>query len=363
MTGSLADYKSVLDDLKVKIKQSRTKTILHVNHELLNAYWQIGRVILTQQEQQGWGTKVIDQLARDLRMEFPELQGLSPRNLKYMRAFAEAYPDFSIVQVPLAQLPDQSENAKDLIVQAPLAQLTWYHHITLLDKVKDPEIRQFYIIETSKNGWSRNMMVHQIESGLHTRMGAAITNFSTTLPPYQSDLVQQIFKDPYNFDFLQTTRLAKERELEAALIDHITKFLLELGEGFAFLGHQYRLKSGDTEFEVDLLFYHTRLRRYIVIDLKIGDFQAEFVGKMNLYLGLVDDTLKGIYDENSIGLILCKSKNKSIVEYALRDTGKPIGISQYNITELLPDNIKSELPSIEELEQILDQDLNKQANI
>jgi predicted nuclease of restriction endonuclease-like (RecB) superfamily len=381
MTGSASNYKSILDDLKGKIKFARTTAIFHVNHELLNVYWQIGKVILTHQEIQGWGAKVIDKLAKDLRQEFPDLQGLSTRNLKYMRAFAEAYPNFSIVHAPLAQLPNQqqnsensivhvplaqlpiqSSNSQNSIVHAPLAQLTWYHHITLLDKVKDPEIRQFYIIETSKNGWSRNMMVHQIESGLHTRKGSAITNFKTTLPSYDSDLVQQIFKDPYNFDFLQTTRLAKERELEVALIDHITKFLLELGEGFAFLGHQYHLKSGDSEFEVDLLFYHTRLRRYIVVDLKIGDFQAEFVGKMNLYLGLVDDTLKGTYDENSIGLILCKSKNKSTVEYALRDTGKPIGISQYNITELLPDNIKSELPSIEELEQILDQGLNKQAN-
>jgi predicted nuclease of restriction endonuclease-like (RecB) superfamily len=283
---------------------------------------------------------MIDQLARDLRIEFPDMLGLSPRNLKYMRAFADAYPDFSIVQ-------------------APLAQLTWYHHIALMDKVKDPSIRRFYIVETAKNGWSRNMMVNQIEAGLHNRKGAAITNFNSTIPLYESELVQQIFKDPYNFDFLQISKLAKERELELALIDHITKFLLELGEGFAFMGHQYRLKSEDAEFEIDMLFYHARLRRYIVIDLKIGDFQAEFVGKMNLYLGLVDDTLKGDHDENSIGLILCKSKNKSTVEYGLRDLGKPIGISQYCITELLPDDIKSELPSIEELEQILDQDLNK----
>lgn len=200
-------------------------------------------------------------------------------------------------------------------------------------------------------------MVHHIESGLHKRQGALITNFKATIAPEQSDLLQQIFKDPYNLDFLQMTEKARERDLENALVDHITKFLLELGEGFAFMGRQYKLKAGEKELTLDLLFYHTRLRRYIIIDLKVGEFEAEFAGKMNLYLGVADDNLKGKYDKSSIGLILCKTKDKVIAEYALRDTGKPIGIAAYKIAEALPRHIKSELPSIEELEQKLDEEL------
>ncbi len=359
------NYAAVLSELKERIKNARVRAALSVNKELLQTYWDIGNIILQQQKQEGWGAKVIERLAKDLKLEFPDFQGISIRNFKYMRAFAEAYPNFPNVQAPLAQLSGSAysaENQLNTIVQAPLAQLSWYHHLALLDRVKEPAVRQFYITKTIENGWSRNVLVHQIESGLHNRQGASITNFNATVAPEQSDLIQQIFKDPYCFDFLQMTEKARERDLENALVQHIKKFLLALGEGFAFMGQQYKMLAGEKEYILDLLFYHTRLRRHIIIDLKIGNFEAEFIGKMNLYLGIADDTLKGIYDEQSIGLILCKTKDKVIAEYALRDTSKPIGISEYKITQSLPENIRGELPSIEELEQKMDEELVESRN-
>lgn len=362
------NYSAILQDLKEKIRQARLRATLAVNAELLKIYWEIGYTILQQQKSEGWGAKVIDRLAADLRLEFTDMKGLSPRNFKYMRAFADAYPDFIIVQQSIAQLQNidrepsgfvqaalaqTGSTSNPLIVQVPLAQLTWYHHITLLDKIKDPKIRNFYIQKTAENGWSRNVMVHQIESGLHKRQGTLTNNFQLTLPSYDSELALQLFKDPYHLDFVMLTEEAKERDLEDALMNHITKLLLELGDGFAFMGRQKRFEAGGKEFFIDLLFYHTKLRRYVIIDLKIGEFEAEFVSKMNLYLGVADDTLRGKYDEFSIGLILCKTKNKIVAEYALRDTNKPIGIAEYKIGAMLPEDIKGKLPSIEEIEAVL----------
>jgi predicted nuclease of restriction endonuclease-like (RecB) superfamily len=357
---SISNYAEILSSLKEKIRQAKTRAALSVNSELLKTYHEIGNTILEQQKNEGWGSKVIDRLAKDLKIEFPDMQGLSIRNFKYMRAFAEAYPHFPFMQAPPAQLERENEHPiLSPIVQAPLAQLSWYHHITLLDKIKDPPIRLFYISKTIDNGWSRNVMVHQIEGGLHARQGALITNFTKTIASHDSELIQQIFKDPYYFDFLQLSQEAKERDLENALIEHITKVLLELGDGFAFMGRQYRLEAGEQEYFLDLLFYHTKLRRHVVIELKIGDFIPEFAGKMNFYLGLVDDKLKKEFDEPAIGLILCKTKNKIVAEYALRDTSKPIGIAEYKIAESLPEDIKGELPSIAELEQKLDKELKE----
>jgi len=360
----VSNYASVLSELKERIKNARVRAALSVNKELLQTYWEIGKTIAQQEKAEGWGAGIIKSLSRDLRMEFPDMQGISPRNLRYMRDFALAYPNFPNVQAPLAQLNDShysADNQLSIIWQAPLAKLSWYHHLALLDKVREPAVRHFYITKTIENGWSRNVLVHQIESGLHNRQGALITNFNAVAPDH-SELLQQVFKDPYYFDFLKMTEKAREKDLENALIQHIKKFLLELGEGFAFMGQQYKMWAGEREYIVDLLFYHTRLRRHILIDLKIGNFEAEFVGKMNLYLGIADDTLKGIYDEHSIGLILCKTNDKVIAEYALRDTSKPIGISEYRITESLPENIRGELPSIEELEQKMDEELSQNRN-
>ena len=371
------NYADIISRLKEKIKQARLQAAVIVNKQLIDLFWEIGNTILQQQKKEGWGTKIIDRLAADLKSEFPDMKGLSARNIKYMRAFAEAYPNFTIVQPLVAQLQSTDKEPSEfvqvplaqtgsslnpLIMQAALAQLTWYHHITLLDKIKEPEIRSFYTQKTAENGWSRNVMVHQIESGLHKRQGALTNNFKLTLPAYDSELATQLFKDPYQFEFLMLAEEAKERDLENALMNHITKLLLELGDGFAFMGRQKKFEAGGREFFIDLLFYHTKLRRHIIIELKIGEFEPEFVSKMNLYLGLADDNLKGEYDEPAIGLILCKTNNKIIAEYALRDTSKPIGIAEYKIAQMLPDNIKGELPSIEVIEQRMDEELKEDQN-
>jgi predicted nuclease of restriction endonuclease-like (RecB) superfamily len=324
-------YEGFLKDLKERIRTAQVRAVLAVNRELVLLYWSIGRDILTRQKQHGWGAKIIDRLGGDVRSAFPEMNGLSPRNLKYMRAFAEAWPD-------------------EQIVQAPLAQITWYHNIALLEKLDAREERLWYARQAIENGWSRNVLVHQIESDLYGRQGKALTNFDRTLPAPQSDLAQQLIKDPYNFEFLTIRQEAHEREVERALIEHIRDFLLELGVGFAFVGSQYPLEVGGQEFRLDLLFYHLRLRCFIVIELKLADFQPEFSGKMNFYLSAIDDLLRHPNDQPSIGIILCKSKNKIVAEYALRDLRKPVGVSEYRLTETLPKRLRDSLPAIEELE-------------
>lgn len=324
-------YEEFLRDLKTRIRQAQLRAALAVNRELIVLYWQIGRDILERQKKAGWGTKVIDRLADDLHASLPDTQGFSSRNLKYMRALAEAWPDEAIVQQLVAQIP-------------------WGHNVRILDMVKDASERQWYIHQTMENGWSRNVLVHQIESGLYHRQGKALTNFNATLPPLQSDLAEQVLKDPYNFEFLTIAGDAREKELEAGLLEHLRKFLLELGVGFAFVGSQYHLEVGGEDFRIDLLFYHLKLRCYIVIDLKTGAFKPEYAGKMNFYLSAVDDLLRHSDDHRSIGIILCKSKNATVAEYALRDTTKPIGVSDYRVTESLPADLKASLPTVEQLE-------------
>jgi predicted nuclease of restriction endonuclease-like (RecB) superfamily len=336
----MKEYHQILESLKNEIRSARLRAVMSANAEMLRLYWQIGNTILQQQSEQGWGAKIIDRLSTDLKSEFPDMTGLSVRNLKYMRAFAESYPDAEFVQ-------------------ASLAQITWYHHITLLDKVKDKNQRLLYIEETAKNGWSRDVMVHQIESKYLQRKGISQSNFQAVLPQPFSDLAQQTFKDPYLFDFITLADGYREKELEDALTENITKFLLELGLGFAYVGRQYPIEVSEREFAIDLLFYHLKLRSYIVIDLKIVDFQPEFVGKLNFYLSAVDDKLKTEHDQPSIGLLICKNKDKLMVEYALRDVNKPIGISEYLLTEALPENIKSSLPTIQEIEEKLIQKKSK----
>lgn len=329
-----AGYEELLGELKQRILQAQIRAALSVNRELVLLYWQIGREILRRQEQEGWGAKVIDRLARDLRAEFPEMKGFSPRNLKYMRAFAASYPD-------------------ELIVQQTAAQMPWFHTCLLLDKVKDPAEREWYVGAVIQFGWSRNILAHQIETGLYQRQGQAVTNFDRTLPAPQSDLARQILKDPYNFDFLNMGQEAHERDLEQALLAHIRAFLLELGVGFALVGSQYHLEVGGEDFYLDLLFYHLRLRCFVVIDLKIGDFRPEYAGKMNFYLAAVDDLLRHRDDQPSIGIILCKTQNRTIAEYALRDMQAPLGIATYRLTEALPKELRGSLPTIEELEGTL----------
>ncbi len=322
-----------MDSLKRKIREAQLKAVINVNKELIFLYWEIGKSILERQKQEGWGSKVIERLSKDLMNSFPEMKGFSPRNLKYMRRFADDYSDFSIVQVPLAQI-------------------TWYHNITLLDKVGSLSERIWYAYQTLKNGWSRNVLVHQIESELFERTGKEINNFEVTLPKPQSDLAKQAVKDPYIFDFLSCGLEMREREIENELTKHITNFLLELGAGFAFVGKQVHLEIGDNDFYIDLLFYHLKLRCYMAIELKAGEFRPEYAGKINFYLSALDK-IKHPDDNASIGLILCKSKNRIIAEYALRDMTKPIGVSEYKIIKSIPDKLKSNLPSIEEIEKEL----------
>lgn len=330
------DYSDFLDRIKSEIRLARFKVNLAANSALLQVYWQIGSWILNQQNRSEWGAKVIDKLSQDLRKEFPDMQGLSARNLKYMRQFAAIYPDPEFVQATLAQIP-------------------WYHHITLLNKVKSHEERLFYVKEAYKNGWSRDVMVAQIDSRYFKRKGKAISNFSSPLPSPQSDLVQQITKDPYIFDFLNLTDSCQEKELEDALTDHVMKFLLELGAGFAFVGKQVHIEVGDQDFYIDLLFYHVKLHCYVVVELKKGKFMPEYAGKLNFYLSVADDKLKSEGDQSSIGLLICQDKNGVIAEYALRDLTKPIGISQYELIEAIPKSLKASLPSIKVIKQEIGQ--------
>jgi predicted nuclease of restriction endonuclease-like (RecB) superfamily len=327
-------YAELLRELKQKIRGAQLRASLAINHELVLVYWRMGREILVRQERESWGAKVIDRLSSDLKAEFPEMKGFSPRNLKYMRAFAEAWPEEAFVQQLVAQIP-------------------WGHNVRILDYVKEPSEREWYVRATLRYGWSRDMLVHQIESGLYRRQGGAVTNFEQVLPPEQSDLARQITKDPYNFDFLMLGPDAHERDLERGLLEHLREFLLELGVGFAFVGSQYRLELGGNEFYLDLLFYHLKLRAYVVVDLKLGPFQPEFAGKMNFYLSAVNNLLRHPDDQPSIGLILCKTRDRIVAEYALQDVSKPIGISEYQLAAALPDTLKGTLPTIEELESEL----------
>ena len=334
LTPPPAGYADWLADLKTRIHTAQQRATLAVNRELVLLYWQIGRDILVRQAEQGWGAKVIERLAEDLRATFPDMKGFSPRNLKYMRAFAEAWPDTEFVQEVLAQLP-------------------WYHQLALLDKLPGPETRRWYAAKAIEHSWSRNVLVMQIETRLLERSGKTLTNFELTLPKPQSDLARESLKDPYRFDFLGLSDEAQEREIENALVKHVTDFLLELGAGFAFVGRQVLLDVGGDEFYIDLLFYHLKLRCYVVIELKGGKFKPEHLGQLSFYLAAVDTQIKHPQDAPTIGLLLCKSKNKVVAEYALRNNTQPLGVAEYQLLDALPAELQTSLPSIEQIEREL----------
>ena len=327
------DYGTLVREIKARIRAAQVRAGLAASRVLLSLYWDIGQMILARQKAEGWGAKVIDRLSRDLQNEFPGQQGFSPRNLKYMRAFAEAWPDPEFVQQPAAQLP-------------------WTHHCMLLDKLATVDDRLWYAASAIEHGWSRNILALQIESSLHLRQGKAVSNFRTALPPPHSELAQQITKDPYVFDFLNLRDNANERAVEEGLLAHVEEFLLELGAGFALVGRQVHLDIGGQDFYLDLLFYHLTLRCFVVIDLKARDFTPEAAGKMNFYLSAVDDTFRHPGDGLSIGLILCRSKNRILAEYALRDVQKPIGVSDCvtRLVESLPEPLRTAVPSVQEIE-------------
>jgi predicted nuclease of restriction endonuclease-like (RecB) superfamily len=328
------EYSDWLKELKQRIHTAQQRASLAVNRELVLLYWQIGQDILTRQSEQGWGAKVIERLAHDLRTAFPDMKGFSPRNLKYMRAFAEAWPDAEFVQAVLAQLP-------------------WYHQLALLDKLNSIETRTWYAKKAIENNWSRNILVMQIETQLIARQGNAVTNFEQRLPKPDSDLARESIKDPYRFDFLGLTDEAQEREIESALVQHVTQFLLELGAGFAFVGRQVLLQVGEEDFFIDLLFYHLKLRCYVVIELKAGKFKPEHLGQLGFYMTAVDKQVKTEQDSATIGLLLCKSKDKIVAEYALGDKSQPMGIAEFKLLESMPANLQTQLPSIEDIEREL----------
>jgi len=335
-------YTGFLVEIKEQIKQERLKAVISANSALVLMYWNIGRSILNRQNREGWGAKVIDRLSVDLKYEFPEMNGFSSRNLKYMRKFAECWPDISIVQELLAQI-------------------SWYHNIALLEKLKDQNLRLWYAHQSIENGWSRNILAMQIESKLHKRIGQTANNFEIALPPDDSDMANQIFKDPYLFDFLGTAEVRKESELENKLIEHLEKFLLELGQGFAFVGRQVHMEVGGDDFYIDLLFYHLKLRCYVVVELKSGKFCPGHVSQLTMYMNIVDDMLRHPDDKPTIGLLLVKEKNHLVAKYALMGNKKPIGVAEWEqqITDSLPENLKPSLPSIEEIEKELDKEANE----
>ncbi|MBK8611911.1 MAG: DUF1016 family protein [Flavobacteriales bacterium] len=330
------NYTAVLEAVKARIRAAQLKAALAVNHELVLLYWHIGKEIIERQDKEGWGSKVVERLAKDLHREFPGMGGFSRSNLLYMRSFAEAYPDGSIVQQLVGQLP-------------------WGHNVLLLTKLKKSEHRLWYAQATIANGWSRTVLDAQVATHAHRRQGKALTNFKRTLPAERSDLAQQTLKDPYTFEFLNIAADARERDLEQALVGHIQKVLLELGSGFAFVGRQVPLKVGRKDYFLDLLFYHLKLRCYVVVELKMEAFEPEHAGKMNFYLTAVDEQLRHPDDKPSIGLLLCKDNDKLVVEYALRDMAKPIGVAEWRtrLVATLPKGLRAALPSVKEIEREL----------
>lgn len=328
---SETDYSAWLRDLKSRIQTAQIRAVLAVNSELVLLYWDIGRSILDKQQQEGWGTKVVERISKDLRSAFPEMKGFSRSNMLYMRAFAEIWPERAIVQQLAGQLP-------------------WFHNVLLLTKVKDKKAREWYVRAAVQHGWSRNILEMQIQTKLYEREGKAITNFAQRLPDAQSDLAIATLKDPYVFDFLGLGKEAHERAIENALVDHIVRFLLELGSGFAFVGRQVHVEVGGDDFYIDLLFYHLQLRCYVVVELKATDFKPEYAGQLNFYLAAVDAQLKIEHDQPTIGLLLCKAKNRLVAEYALRNVASPIGVAEYQLIEALPKELETSLPSIEQIE-------------
>ena len=343
--SELAFYNKLLIDIKQRIRQAQTKAIVSANSEMISMYWDIGKMLVEKQKVAGWGAAVIPRLSKDIHNELPEIKGFSERNIGYMIRFAREYGT-SILQQAVAKLPEQ----------ALLACIPWGHHILLIEKIKDLPVRFWYMEQTATNGWNRDTLAAMIKNDQYSRQGTLANNFDKTLAKPQSEMVRQALKDPYIFDFLTLSEPFAERELETELIKHLEKFLIELGAGFAFVGRQHHLEISDKDFYIDLLFYHLRLRCFIVIELKKGEFKPEYAGKMNFYCSAVDDTLKHATDQQTIGLILCESKDRVFAEYALRDIHKPIGVSEYELTRSLPENLKGSLPSIEEIEKEMSRD-------
>jgi predicted nuclease of restriction endonuclease-like (RecB) superfamily len=339
---STKEYNSFLVDIKNKIKQSQQKAFNSINQEMIILYFNIGAAIDIRQKELGWGAKVIDRLSLDILKEFPNMKGFSTRNIKRMlRFYKEYHEEFSKVPLTVAQIP-------------------WTHNTILIEKIKDKDLRYWYIQKVLENGWSKDVMALMIKSEIHKREGSLVSNFRTVLPPNDSDLVQHSFKDPYIFEFLTITEPFREKELENNLIKNMEKFLIELGSGFAFVGRQYKLEVGEDDFYIDLLFYHLKLRCFVVVELKKGKFKPEYSGQVNFYCSAVDSILAQERDKPTIGLILCQEKNEIVAEYSLRNMSQPIGISEYVLTEILPKEFESSLPTIKMIENELTNSLKEE---
>ncbi|WP_368272221.1 YhcG family protein [Enterocloster lavalensis] len=330
-------YLKFIEEVKSEIQKQRISVVLNANSSMICLYWNIGRAILKKQEEEGWGAKIIDRMAKDLKDAFPEMSGFSPRNIKYMRKFAESWPDFEIVQRVVAQIP-------------------WRTNISLMDKLKDEESRIWYAYKVIENGWSKTILDMQIETRLMERSGRSVNNFPAALPPADSDMVNQVFKDPYLFDFLGTDMPRREIEIERQLTEHIQSFLLELGQGFAFVGRQVHLEVGGDDFYLDLLFYHLKLRCFVVVELKACDFEPGFISQLNMYQNVVNDILRHPDDKPTIGLLLVKGKNETVVEYSLAGYQNPIGVAEWKnqMAKALPEELRSSLPAIEDIEKELE---------
>lgn len=329
-----AAYRELITELKKKVRSAQIRAALSVNSELIGLYWEMGQLITERQKASGWGEGIIEQISHDLSQEFQTIKGFSRRNLYRIKQWYTFYAD-------------QKKFVPQLVAQIP-----WSHNVLIMEKIKDVDVALWYVRKTAENGWSRNVLGVQIENRLYERQAEArnVDNFSARLPAPSSELAREVVKDPYVFDFLDVGDEAKEREIESALVERITRFMLELGKGFAFVGKQYHLEVGGEDFYIDLLFYHLKLHCYVAIELKTGPFKPEYAGKLNFYLTALDEEVKTPEDNPSIGLILCKDRNRIVAEYALRGLSKPIGVSRYELAETLPEELKTSLPTVEEME-------------
>lgn len=362
MNTELVKYIEVITGLKEKIRAARLRSMLAVNTHLIGIYHEIGKVILAAQKMEGWGAKIIDRLSTDLRTEFPDMKGFSVRNIKYMKSFAEAWPGFGIDKNGASESQD-IDNDYLTFVQRSAAQLPWRHHMVLLDKLKTRDEREFYLTKTIENNWSRDVLIAQIDSKLFKRQGNAITNFAHTLPAPFSDLAQETLKNPYNLEFTGLSEKIKERDLEKALVSHIQKFMLELGRGFAYVGNQKNVVVEQDDYFLDLLFFNYQLNCFVVFELKVGEFRPEYAGKLNFYVNAVNEQLKGPDHKPTVGVLLCKTPNRTVVKYSLKGIDAPIGVSDYELMKTLPSQLEGEMPTVEELEAELEKEYDRVTSV
>ncbi len=344
-----AQYREWISEVSKRFHQSQIKAAVKVNDEMLRFYWQLGKELHDRKDKFSYGQSFYKTISRDLRRELPDVKSFSETNLRYMQKFAELYSEIS-------NLPQVGEDFRSEKIE-PLFAIPWGHHKIIIDKCNgNPKKALFFVNQVIQNNWSRAVLLNFLDTDLYERQGKAITNFNLTLPAMQSDLAQEITKDPYKFDFITLTQSYNEKELKDALMDNIQKFLLELGNGFAFVGREYRIEIGSTENFIDMLFYHIRLHCYVVVEVKVTEFESSYAGQLGTYVVAVNHQLKTEKDEPTLGLLVCKSKDDIKAQYALEASSQPLGVSAYELSKLIPENFKGSLPSIDEIESELRKD-------